>query len=163
MRTLAEQHEPPRSPDMLRVIRVLPEGKGKFLVLSDTHWGCWTHWCGNHTEACFCTDQEREANPRDYKHRWKAFLHVLSSTGRQYFLELTRDAMNAILSKIPEGSTLRGAELTVWRMPAHARGEIHTELHLYPHKADRLPQAKQPRPVLERLWKHKLPAGRNAS
>lgn len=163
MRTLAEQHQPPRSPELIRVIRVPPKGNLVCRVVSPEHWGCWSHWCSNHTEACFCTEEEREENPRQHNHRWKGFLHVLTEQGRQYFLELPRDAMNAVLAQLPEGRSLRGASLTAFRVPEHARGEIQVKLVSLPYVKDFLPPSKNPRPVLERLWKSKLPAGRNAS
>src|SRR5262249_46321694 len=120
MRILAETTRPPGISTYIKVHRVPAAGRHRYRVLSMFPWGCWTHWCGNHTEACYCTAEEREANPIGYNHRWKGFLHVFKETsGRQMFLELTDPSTTALLDQLGALKNLRGVLIAVWREPEH--------------------------------------------
>lgn len=164
MRQLAVTLNPPDLPAYVRVIRVPACGTHRFRVCSKSAWGCWSHWAGNHTEACFCTVEEREANPPLHIHRWKGFLHVIAEgSGRHYFLEVTADALNNFLLRVPDRHNLRGMLINVRREPETKRGAIVIEIAAPAPKNPDVPPERSPRPMLERLWRTKLPTGPLAS
>src|SRR5262245_21748600 len=123
MRPLAETTAPPRHSGAIRVIRAPAKGFFYCTVLSNRLWGCWSHWCGSHTEACLCSDSDREANVGDFTHRWKGFLHIqMDGTGKQFFLEISNVAALELLAKLEPKASLRGLFLKVRREPEHLRG-----------------------------------------
>jgi len=164
MQHLAEQQHPPVEVNLVRVIRAPAKGRFICTVLSKHGWGCWSHWCGTHTEACFCTPEQREESTTKVVHRWKGFLHVAADlTGRHFFLEIASLAMRELMASVPEKEDMRGLKLEVSREPEHSRGAIVLRIVGRCKNERALAPERSPRATLEKLWKTKLPSGPSAA
>jgi hypothetical protein len=144
-----------------RVIRAPERGRWLLTVLSTCLEGCFSHWCGNHTQACYCSEGERNLYPPIHVHRWKGFLHVMAdSTGKQFFLELSLDAARSLLSRLDAKTPLRGLRVAVRREPETKRGSIILDIVSRVTHPDDMPMSVSVGNTLRKLWKcRQLPSG----
>jgi len=158
--TLVNGHAPPRPGPAFEVIRLRAGQSLEGIVLSAVIWGYMTHWikrgktgysieCTKGKQTCPCDSEELPT-------RRKGYFHVFDlQRSREAFLELTTAVAEQVLKWETKEGSYRGYRFKASR----GKGADNSRLTFsfsnpYPvREVESYPQAKDPRPYLELLWR----------
>jgi len=150
---LRRQDDPPKAGPEVEVIRVAPGAGVRGQIISDSIWGCWTHWDGRRSRECTGDVNECEGHRAGWSQRWKGYLYIYCATRREcVFLELTPGAAEELLRQNGAPSGMRGRLLRLDRHGKSIRGKIVVELTEGLNGINNLPPERSPETILRTLW-----------
>jgi hypothetical protein len=145
------QDRPPKPGPAFEIVRLRASQRIVISCLGEL-WGVYTHWNGRCSEPCFKDHKKCPGHRRGLPRRWKGYLHASNHVNwEEFFLELTPLAASCLLAQCPKQVPLRGQQLEIVRgkgdrarlavtvLPSHGPGV-------------QLPKAKDPYPLLAKLW-----------
>jgi hypothetical protein len=136
-----------------KVVRPIGVGKILFTILSTSVWGCQTHFDPTSKRTFGCTGSACVCASRKIPSREKGYLHVINADNDEQFLELTPTAVAELFRQLgTKERSLRGLMGWVRRSNGTVHGRI--EMMILERTADpeKLPDEKDPEPVLRNLW-----------
>jgi hypothetical protein len=128
------------------------------IILAPSLWGTNTHWnpfAGKKGRSERCTADKGNCAGCDNRlsKRWKGYVHYWdASLQREAFLEITNAAFKQLLKEAPENSSLRGLRIQAKRGAGADNSRLTVQLGLWAGSIDKLPPARDPKPILEILW-----------
>ena len=151
---------PPKKPGPQTKILQLKAGERiDGVILSEKIWGVVTHWNdgrGKKGRSQRCTQLETGeciGCSNQLPARWKGYLYILDFLRKgEMFVELTQGAAEKVGQEVGEHQSLRGLRVKANRTPGGNTGRLLVEISLWPGDREKLPQEKNPEPILEELW-----------
>lgn len=157
MQHLVNGRPVPQPGPAFEVVRLRAGQKLDGYILSQQIWGYTTHWikrgkkgfsieCTKGVSTCRCESEELPT-------RWKGYFHVYDiARMRECFLEITPFVADNLLRHVGERQTFRGLKFTAKRSKGGDNGRLELVTYPYSTAPDGLPDGRDPRPFLERLW-----------
>lgn len=157
MSALVEGKPIPQPGPAFEIVRLKAGATLEGFILSPRLWGYHTHWikrgkggfsveCKKGVASCPCDEEELPT-------RWKGYLHVYDCRRqRECFLELTPFVGEQIDRENRERGHFRGLKFKATRSKGADNGRLEIVMFPYNSVPENLPEPKDPRPYLERLW-----------
>jgi hypothetical protein len=145
-------HEIPRDPPALYVLRLKGNDRFQFRVYSSAFWGVWVHWMGDRSKPHLRDSNKCPGCLKKKKKEWKGYLHVhCYEKKQQVFLELTPVAAAQVIDQVGAGNTLRGIQMNVCRSEKD-NGRLIVTVDQYSKPPEKMPAEKDPQAVLLKMW-----------
>jgi len=157
MADLARQDHAPRPGPELPILRHKANTPTRYLLLSRSLFGLWTHWIDDCSMPCLEPRAGCDGCKRQKPRRWKGYLHAIRMDNREEgFLELTPFAAKALELQVGGAITLRGVQMKCSRGNGQkTRLKIEVVYALPSSEGFELPEEKSPEITLRQLWQHK--------
>ena len=143
---------PPEPGPRDHVIRVRAGEDYRFICLSRSLWGVWTHWINDRTEPCIVPRDKCRGCQKQAPSRWKGYIHVCyQGKNSPAFLEMTPITARMLLNICEPGCDLRGIVFKIERGRG-SKAHMHVGLANVRYAGNDLPQERDPKAVLATLW-----------
>jgi hypothetical protein len=147
---------PPAPHKTLEVFRVTSAESSMFVCCCGSIYGQWVHWFGRRSHECSQDKGNCEGCRNNWPCKWKGYLHVCSgSLMSEGFLEVTATCWALLLQQLPDRQNLRGVRFRLSRTKGGARGRYLVEVLEAKADLGKLPEERDPYPVLRKLWSAK--------
>lgn len=144
--------EPTDVEERWQIVRVGVKGMRQAIVLSERVTGHYLHYASSRSMPC----RKRACPLCDLgeQRRWYGYLPISGPDGqKRALLEITPNAFPAIQHYLRTHTTLRGAELELWRCPAKRNGHLHCKCRESRVLVDGLPPSPNVAKILQRIWR----------
>jgi hypothetical protein len=144
----------------MEVIRVTTSERQTFTVYSSSFFGQNVHFFGNRSFECTKDKSACNGCERGWPVKWKGYLHCFDHMKRrEVFVELTSAASEMMEALVDPDKPLRGVVVNISKTKGGRYGRYVVSLLSRDIDADKLPEEKDPYPVLKFLWACKNKSG----
>lgn len=156
--SICQGASPPEPGPSMKLVQLKKGAQVTGVTISRAVWGVVTHWNAlagpsGRSERCRAPRAKCTGCENELPSRWKGYIEVLPIGSEEtVFVELTPAAFKYFAGLLGDREDVRGVVVKFARSKGGDNGRLSVTLGHYAGDPARLPDPRDPEPVLETLW-----------